>query len=227
MSHKFKLAALTAVASLSVAASAQAAVVVTSINGAPDPGPLAGQTMIIDFEGGLFPVGVSAFGNGQINFGGSSSPGDYEAPAGDTTDYLSVPDTGTSGSADIMLGTWLPGQVASFSFYWGSIDTYNTIQLLDKFGVVYFTQGGGTIPPADGDTTDPFTNRRVNFALTGSDRNLGGIRITSTNKAFELDDIAFRSAVPEPATWAMMILGFGAVGSMLRGSRRKTALAVA
>ena len=29
------------------------------------------------------------------------------------------------------------------------------------------------------------------------------------------------SAVPEPATWAMMIIGFGAVGSMVRASRRR------
>ncbi len=33
------------------------------------------------------------------------------------------------------------------------------------------------------------------------------------------------SAVPEPATWAMMIIGFGAVGSMARASRRRNALA--
>jgi choice-of-anchor C domain-containing protein len=35
------------------------------------------------------------------------------------------------------------------------------------------------------------------------------------------------SAVPEPATWAMMIIGFGACGSMVRSSRRKQALAFA
>lgn len=29
------------------------------------------------------------------------------------------------------------------------------------------------------------------------------------------------TAVPEPATWAMMIVGFGAVGSMVRSSRRR------
>ncbi|MDP3852265.1 MAG: PEPxxWA-CTERM sorting domain-containing protein [Phenylobacterium sp.] len=33
------------------------------------------------------------------------------------------------------------------------------------------------------------------------------------------------SEVPEPATWAMMIIGFGAVGSMARSSRRKMAVA--
>jgi hypothetical protein len=34
------------------------------------------------------------------------------------------------------------------------------------------------------------------------------------------------SAVPEPATWAMMIIGFGAVGSMVRTSRRRNTFSV-
>lgn len=34
------------------------------------------------------------------------------------------------------------------------------------------------------------------------------------------------TAVPEPATWAMMIIGFGAVGSMARASRRRSAFSV-
>ncbi|MDO9433000.1 MAG: PEPxxWA-CTERM sorting domain-containing protein [Phenylobacterium sp.] len=31
---------------------------------------------------------------------------------------------------------------------------------------------------------------------------------------------SLQTAVPEPATWAMMIIGFGAVGSMVRAARR-------
>lgn len=34
------------------------------------------------------------------------------------------------------------------------------------------------------------------------------------------------TAVPEPATWAMMIIGFGVTGSMLRNTRRRAALAL-
>ena len=37
---------------------------------------------------------------------------------------------------------------------------------------------------------------------------------------------AFGGAVPEPSTWAMMLLGFGGLGAMAR-SRRKQALATA
>ncbi|MBT9474077.1 MAG: PEPxxWA-CTERM sorting domain-containing protein [Phenylobacterium sp.] len=40
-----------------------------------------------------------------------------------------------------------------------------------------------------------------------------------------MDDLTFTtglsSAVPEPATWAMMIVGFGAAGSMVRSARRR------
>lgn len=45
-----------------------------------------------------------------------------------------------------------------------------------------------------------------------------------------LDNITINgvtSAVPEPGTWAMMIIGFGAVGSMVRSSRRRQAYAFA
>jgi hypothetical protein len=35
------------------------------------------------------------------------------------------------------------------------------------------------------------------------------------------------TAVPEPATWAMMLMGVGAVGSAMRGQRKKQGLAIA
>ncbi len=41
-----------------------------------------------------------------------------------------------------------------------------------------------------------------------------------------LDNVGI-SAVPEPTTWALMILGFGAAGGMIRVSRRRHALLLA
>jgi len=47
----------------------------------------------------------------------------------------------------------------------------------------------------------------------------------SPRSNFTFDDIAV--AAPEPATWLMMILGFGLVGSQLRRSKGKATLAAA
>ncbi|WP_294942013.1 PEPxxWA-CTERM sorting domain-containing protein [Tardiphaga sp.] len=41
-------------------------------------------------------------------------------------------------------------------------------------------------------------------------------------KQVRISQTAVTSAVPEPATWAMMLLGFGAMGASLRRSRRRS-----
>ena len=43
---------------------------------------------------------------------------------------------------------------------------------------------------------------------------------------FALDNLSFASAVPEPGTWAMLFLGFGAIGLMMR-RRQSRGLAIA
>ena len=48
-----------------------------------------------------------------------------------------------------------------------------------------------------------------------------------SDDGYTLATFALSSAVPEPATWAMMIIGFGAVGSMVRTSRRRNAFSAA
>jgi hypothetical protein len=48
------------------------------------------------------------------------------------------------------------------------------------------------------------------------------IVFTSNQNSFEFDNIgALASGVPEPATWAMMLLGFGGIGFMLRNGKRR------
>lgn len=42
----------------------------------------------------------------------------------------------------------------------------------------------------------------------------------------ELRVTSIRAAVPEPATWAMMIGGFGMVGGAMRSARRKQTVSV-
>ncbi|HYF29464.1 MAG TPA: PEPxxWA-CTERM sorting domain-containing protein, partial [Candidatus Paceibacterota bacterium] len=57
------------------------------------------------------------------------------------------------------------------------------------------------------------TNFSVTYLLDGNVVGSGNLEILGAG------------AVPEPATWAMMILGFGAVGSLVR--RRRHGLAAA
>jgi hypothetical protein len=43
-----------------------------------------------------------------------------------------------------------------------------------------------------------------------------------------LDNVSLSIApVPEPASWAMMLVGFGGLGATLHASRRKAAIATA
>ena len=59
------------------------------------------------------------------------------------------------------------------------------------------------------DFVAPTSNWQLSFSAVGLSDSLGGY----------VDNIKL-TAVPEPATWAMMILGFGYMGALLR--RRRT-----
>nr|WP_309642845.1 PEPxxWA-CTERM sorting domain-containing protein [Phenylobacterium sp.] len=52
---------------------------------------------------------------------------------------------------------------------------------------------------------------------------------SATNTPFgpAIGNVSISSAVPEPATWAMMIIGFGAVGGVARNARRRQSFATA
>lgn len=68
-------------------------------------------------------------------------------------------------------------------------------------------------------TFAPTDLRYVRFDMSGCPQNAGDYQ------ACAIGEVAFRStdvvtpAVPEPGTWAMMLLGFGAIGFSLRGRR--------
>lgn len=57
--------------------------------------------------------------------------------------------------------------------------------------------------------TTTAANASLRFSAIGTQDSLGGY----------LDDIRLVSAVPEPATWAMMLLGFGGIGFAMRRRR--------
>ena len=217
--RQLRFALLGAGCALALSATAANALVSVSSTAGPDTGPRAGETKIIDFDPTL-EAGVSIVGDYAIT--NASVVGIAASPLGDATNFLTVPNATIPGSATMTFTSFLGGDVTGFSFYWGSIDTYNTLELLNRSGVVIGTFTGAGFPPANGDQGAGATNRRVAFDLTGSDQQLGGLRFTSSQFAFESDTFSF-SVVPEPATWGLMIMGFGGLGAMLRSNRRRQA----
>ena len=117
----------------------------------------------------------------------------------------------------------LPAYAPVLSFLAGSIDLYNSVTLslvdtttnLNNTSTQTFTGAQlGTIG-ADG---------RITFDTGSSTFLISSVLFQSGQNSFEVDTLA--SAAPEPATWAMMILGFGFAGMGLR-SRRRGKLALA
>jgi hypothetical protein len=148
-------------------------------------------------------------GLGRVVIGGDNSttaapffgpnPGDR-----DTTNYLSI---GPNHDPETITYT---GPKDLFGLYWGSVDTYNTLDFyLGKTLVNHFT-GADIIPLlANGNQDSYSSNRYVVFTGLTFDRVVLGSSGTPnfvSQAAFEIDNIA--AAAPEPATWLMMLIGF-------------------
>jgi hypothetical protein len=206
-----------------------------------DPGIGVGEVLIACFDGndiaGYDPAHSSGFGF----FTGSYS-GVAAAPAGDASQYMAIA-TGGSVLFDLRdLGTG-QSRIDSLSVYLGSIDTYNFIDVLglDSSGNLdsthpLMTIGGADLPPSNGDWYNSQTNRRLTLSFDAADH-VGGLIFRSNGVAFEFDSIAVgtshvgspgqnsTAAVPEPASWAMMLGGFGMIGGAMRSRRSKLAFA--
>jgi hypothetical protein len=157
---------------------------------------------------GSFLDGGAAFsGTGVVmNNGGQPSLGLYATPYGDDTNYMAVLGGGSEEIAFSALKS-------SFGLYWGSVDTYNSLAFYDGAVLVATISGADVAPPlaANGGQTDYASNGYILIsALPLFDR----VVATSSSNSFEFDNVAAggMSAVPEPATWAMMLLGFTGLG---------------
>jgi hypothetical protein len=108
----------------------------------------------------------------------------------------------------------------SAASFFASFAADNAVSLITLNGnVLAPTSGGGfggwdSFSASTGDFvagTNVLTVKVTNWAQNGG--NPTGFRLE-----FGQSDVA---AVPEPATWAMMIMGFGAMGALMRSNRRR------
>jgi hypothetical protein len=175
------------------------------------------------------PVPVSL---GGITFSGSgilvnnpqgSANGISATPFGDTSNYLSI-----LGGTTETLG--FSHSYNTLGFYWGSIDTYNKVDFYQGASLVDTFSGGSPLATG-GNQISTLANSYVFFSGVTFDK----IMLSSSSNSFELDNINYGSdhvgangpAAPEPATWAMMILGFAGVGFMAYRRKRNPALRLA
>ena len=223
-----KLTIACAVSALAACQMANAALTVTSSVGGgalsgktyvtfDDPLP-SGLTVTTTTDGGLV-TGTSSknappyvSGNNSVNFN--------TANGADTTQYL------TSGKLDA--GGSITFNFASaqnyFGLLWGSVDTYNTLSFYDGATLI------GSLTGADVLGLIPSPNTGASgtvYANILSDEGFNTVVATSTQYAFEIDNVAFGasySAVPEPSTvvaGALLLLPFGV--STLRIMRKNKA----
>lgn len=210
--HLFSIVA----AALAATAMPANAVTVTSAFGAPDPGA-PGQTLLVDFENDTLPTGYSLFGDFSYATGSTTNAA---APAGDTSRYVYVSSAIPNGSATLSTPS-----LSNISIYWGSIDSFNSVDVLLSNGST-FTWAGNELPPANGNQSAAATNRRVFFTADAGEA-ITGLQFNSSGVAFELDDVYGTAAgtVPEPQSWALLIAGFGMVGLAARRRRLKVVAA--
>jgi hypothetical protein len=120
-------------------------------------------------------------------------------PLGDTTPYLSVLNQGS-------VNVTIAGGATALRFFIGSLDALNLITFNGDLANS-FTGAQLLGLSATGCQNDPACNRFVEFSGP-----ITSFSLSSGNNSFEVD--SFTTAVPEPATWGMMILGFLGVGFM-------------
>ena len=204
-----KILLLSAALSLALPSAASAAVTLTSEPGKP---VYDGPTPTFDFE-----VDTPEFTGGTIK---NENDGTGARPFGATGKYASVgPGAGTPGFLDLSAF----GDIDFISFIWGSIDTYNTLDVLGAADVLLgsFT-GTSVIAAANGDQSSPATNRLVKLTFTDGDQNkVTRLRFTSSGNAFETDKFKI-GAVPEPTTWMLMLMGMAGIGFSMRRKKDTT-----
>lgn len=164
-------------------------------------------------------------GGTAINFNGMTVGGANVISAnGGQARVEGAPDLTTSNPNDSLL-------IQSLNFALQGGGTFNNLEL-------NLFNGGGTTGTVSFSLTDnvgqlfTFSNLALGtgsnfFGFTG----IGGESIASVSLAttagiadvrqIRLDQATATAALPEPATWAMMLLGFGAAGVSLRRSRRR------
>lgn len=214
--------ALAAASALAVTGAANAAVSVTVNSGAgydyaADLLAVPDSAIIYDFDT-IFAPGYSYTPATATGVG--SVPNVIRQPKGDDTVFGVVDPTSSPAIFTAASG------LSTFSFLVGSPDAFNKVVFKRADNSILGTlQGAALFPGITLGGLD--TAHRITYAF-GGERAYSiefYSNVNAASYAFEFD--RFAGTVPEPTTWAMMIIGFFGFGSVLRRSRKQAALTAA
>ncbi len=167
----------------------------------PEPNPLDSWTYnwapLINM-GAASPWGLPSSGNASVQFagvqGGSSIEQSFSVTAGQAAGALQL--------------TWIDTGRSNF----GGDQTYEVLINGSALSTTYTTTPGSTWNLESADLAGLLHNGVNTIEFLG---------LSQTDNTAFIDDVSI-TAVPEPAAWALMLVGFGGLGVTLR---RKTALA--
>lgn len=151
----------------------------------------------------------------------SSSAGNLAFEGGQ---YLDLVGQGGTGSISQSINT-VVGQLYTLSFAY-SHNLFN--QAVPGASASFSIDGlNGVVAHATGSNANlDWQGYSANFLATGTSATLNFTNLTGgANEGIFLDAISVQTAVPEPGTWAMMLLGFGAIGGVMRSRKLRGGLA--
>jgi hypothetical protein len=193
-----------------VVAAAMAALQAQALTVTVTAGPVSAEAgaVTIDFDSAA-PANWSYTGGALFN---ANQSGITARPPGSTGNFWSI---GTSGGQAGPGMVTLAGGAKYYGFLWGSPDSYNSVSFYNGASLLGSFDGSSVYPPANGNQS---IGRFFN-AYVGAGESITSIKFISNGNAFETDNHAVL-AVPEPETYALMLLGLAAVGAAVR---RRTA----
>jgi hypothetical protein len=214
------MTALGAAASIAIASPASAVVTLATTNGSP----LSNQIF-----GVAGADAIHVYGTAPSNGGPSNVEYTGNTDLHITSGFAQIQDAGTQGDLfqivinpddlfDLMkLSVQLEGTAGTVTVYY-----LLSSSILDANVIASYTQIAGAFASGQNDNQ--------NYLLSGG--TFSGIMVSSTSpiSVFQVKQNSYQLAgttppvgsVPEPATWGMMLLGFGGMGLALRRSRRRS-----
>jgi choice-of-anchor C domain-containing protein len=184
------------------------------------------------FTNGSFELGVDP-GSSFVTLANGSTGVTGWVVGGDSIDYISNYWQAEDGSRSIDLSGLANGSIAqTFDTVAGQTYAVNFFLAGNPDGgtgakLAILSANGGqqqsdtfTVTGSDSHSNMGWTAYSYGFTATGPSTTLSFASATGTPYGPALDNVSV-VAVPEPASWALMILGFGGLGAVLRRQRRQ------